>query len=328
MHDPVEQAAVAWALRHPLNPIDEAELEVWLARDRRHSGALLRALAGLSVIDHALTHQAPPAPAAAIGRSMVGVQSRRWLLTGMGAAAAAAVVGLIGQPWFAGERITTTRGEIRRLPLADGSVATIDTSSELRVAMESDSRRIALDKGQAWFQVAKDRKRPFIVDAGIAQARAVGTAFSVRRTDEGVQIAVTEGSVAVWASDASGTMTILDAGQFASFQPGEAAPATGTAPAAIERALAWRAGEIALENETLGSAVEQFNRYNRQQLVIVDKDLANERLVGLFQLGNPDVFAASLSSSLDIAVTTTPTEIRLARKKSRNPDGKTLALAL
>jgi transmembrane sensor len=319
MHDPVEQAAAAWALRHPLNAAEKAELEVWLASDRRHSGALLRAMAGLSVIDQALAPQTSPTPAIRVDAPMANAPSRRWLLTGMGAAAAAAVVGLVGRPWLFGERVTTTRGEIRRLPLADGSVATIDTSSELRVAMVSDSRRIALDKGQAWFQVAKDRKRPFIVDAGIAQARAVGTAFSVRRTDEGVQIAVTEGSVAVWASDASGTMMILDAGQFANFRPGETAPATGTAPAAIERALAWRAGEIALENETLGSAVEQFNRYNRQQLVIVDKSLAGERLVGLFQIDSPGVFAATLASSLDIAVTTTPAEIRLARKKIPQP---------
>ncbi|MCW4460240.1 FecR domain-containing protein [Sphingomonas sp. BT-65] len=317
MPDHVEEAAAAWALRHPLDAAGRAELEAWLAQDRRHAGALLRAQAGLSVIDHAVARDAPidveggmpsnPAP------------TRRWLLAGVGGAMAAGIAAIVAWPHLMVERVTTARGEIRRLPLADGSVATIDTSSVLRVAMADDSRRIALQEGQAWFQVAKDRKRPFVVDAGIAQVRAVGTAFSVRRAGNGVRVAVTEGRVAAWATDSGGTMTILEAGQYATFRPGAAGPEVVTAPAAIERSLAWRSGEIALENETLGSAVEQFNRYNQQQLVIVDGDLAGARLVGLFRIDRPGDFAATLSASLDVTATTTPAEIRLVRKKNPQP---------
>jgi transmembrane sensor len=312
MHDPVEHEAAAWALRHPIGPAEQGEFEAWLVRDRRHPGALLRAQAALSVIDRAL---APEAPASTIAAPVVVTRTRRWILGGVGSAVAAAMAGIVAWPRFIGESVATARGEIRRLPLADGSVATIDTSSELRIVLASDSRRIDLNKGQVWFQVAKDRRRPFIVDAGVAQVRALGTAFSVNRTEEGVQVSITEGTVAVWASDGGGTMTILKAGQYATFLPGALTPKTGTAPAAIERSLAWRAGEISLENETLGSAVSQFNRYNRQQLVVLDADLANERLVGLFQIDSPEVFAATLTTSIDVAVTTTPAEIRLSRKK-------------
>ncbi|NYF31607.1 FecR domain-containing protein [Sphingopyxis sp. JAI108] len=316
MRDHAEETAAAWALRHPLDAAERAELDAWLAQDHRHAGALLRAQAGLSVIDRAVTGGAPidsayaPPPAA---------PTRRWLLAGAAGAMAAGIAGIVAWPHLMVERVTTARGEIRRLPLADGSVATIDTSSSLRVAMVDDSRRIALQEGQAWFQVAKDRKRPFVVDAGIAQVRAVGTAFSVSRTNSGVRVAVTEGSVAAWPTDSGGTMTILEAGQYAIFRPGAAAPEVATEPAAIERSLAWRSGEISLENETLGSAVEQFNRYNRQQLVIADPDLAGQRLVGLFQIDRPADFAATLAASLDVAVTTTPAEIRLARKKNPLP---------
>ncbi|WP_447726140.1 FecR family protein [Sphingomonas koreensis] len=317
MPDRVEETAAAWALRHPLDAAGRAELEAWLAQDRRHAGALLRAQAGLSVIERAVAGDAstdiagamPPSPA----------PTRRWLLVGAGGTMAAAIAGIVAWPQLMVERVTTARGEIRRLPLADGSVATIDTSSVLRVAIADDSRRIALQEGQAWFQVAKDRKRPFVVDAGIAQVRAVGTAFSVRRTGNGVRVAVTEGRVAAWATDSGGTMTILEAGQVATFRPGATSPQIATAPAAIERSLAWRSGEISLENETLGSAVEQFNRYNQQQLVIVDGDLAGARLVGLFRIDRPADFAATLSASLDVAVITTPGEIRLARKKHSQP---------
>jgi len=316
MHDPAEHAAADWALRHPLAAAEQDELDAWLARDPRHAGALLRAMAGLSAIDRALAPEKTPVPVAV---PAAPATTRRWLLAGLGSAAAAAVVGIVGWPRMMGDRFVTAHGEIRRLPLADGSVATIDTSSELRVVLASDSRRIALNKGQVWFQVAKDRKRPFIVDAGIAQVRAVGTAFSVHRTDSGVQVAVTEGSVAVWASDGGGIMNILDAGQYATFLPGALTPKTGTAPAAIERSLAWRGGEIALENESLGSAVAQFNRYNQQRLVILDPELADERLVGLFQIDRPADFAATLTASLGVEATTTPAEIRLSRKKIAQP---------
>ncbi|MGN8001307.1 FecR family protein [Sphingomonas sp. 22176] len=310
MSDRVEQAAAEWALRHPLDRAGEAEIKAWLAEDPRHAGALLRAMAGLSLVDQAV---AAPADRAALAHS--SPPARRRFLAGAGAALAASVTGLFGWQYWRAQHVETARGEIRRLPLADGSVAMINTDSALSVALERNIRRVSLDHGQAWFQVAKDRARPFVVDAGIALVRAVGTAFSVERRDQGVEIAVTEGTVAVWAADASGAMTIIEAGQFARFHAGAAAPVVGTAPAAITRALAWRSGEIALENETVSNAVGQFNRYNRQQLVIEDQDLARERLIGLFQIDKPGDFAATLATSFGAQVTITPQEIRIARKK-------------
>lgn len=312
MPAPADEAAV-WALRHPLDEAGQRALDAWLARDPRHAGALLRAMAGLSVIDRVIAtadEPQPVRPPAAIG------QRRRGLLIGMTGAIAASVAGLLGWRQLAGDQVTTARGEIRRLPLADGSIATIDSDSALRVVLASEQRRIALDHGQAWFQVAKDRSRPFVVDAGIAQARAVGTAFSVERRDDGVEVAVTEGVVAVWPSAAGGTMTILHAGQYARFRSPDAPPDTGTAPAAIERALAWRGGEIALENETVAAAVARFNRYNHRQLIVGDAALGRERLVGLFQIDRPEDFATSLATSLDVAVTSGPDKIRLDRKKA------------
>lgn len=300
--------AAAWALRQPLAPEEQAALEHWLALDPRHPGALLRAMAGLSLVDTAIMPE--------MDDRIRVTWARRRIIAGMAGALVASVAGVIGWRGFTAERVSTARGEIRRLPLSDGSVATIDTDSALSFAFAGDSRRISLDHGQAWFQVAKDRTRPFLVDAGIAQARAIGTAFSVERREDGVDVAVTEGVVAVWPSNARGEVTILEAGQFAQFRPGATAPTTGTAPAAIARTLAWRSGEIVLENETVASAVARFNRYNRQQLVLVDPTIGDERLIGLFQINRPEVFAATLAATLDVTATIAPDEIRLAKKTS------------
>lgn len=320
MQDRIEQQAAEWAVRHPLRRDEQAQLDDWLSQDERHGGALLRAMAGLSAIEAALAKEVDtdkPVHAEVAYRP-----TRRWLLGGgIGLTAAAAASVLLGWPRLIGQHITTARGEIRRLPLADGSVATINSDSDLRIMLAGDSRRIDLERGQAWFQVAKDRTRPFVVDAGIAQARAVGTAFSVVRGKDGVQIAVTEGVVAVWPSDSSGMMTILEAGQFANFTMAGAAPTVGSAPGEIERALAWRNGEIALENDTLAEAIASFNRYNQKQIVLTDQSLAKEKLVGLFRLDKPENFASMLGESLDIDVSVTSDEIRLTRKNKINDDG-------
>lgn len=314
MRERIEQEAAEWAVRHPLSRDEQARLEDWLVQDERHGGALLRAMAGLSAIETELGAVGATTP---VEIETVHRPTRRWLLGGgLGLSAAAAASGVLAWGWLSGERITTERGEIRRLPLADGSIATINSDSDLRIVLASNNRLVELDHGQAWFQVAKDRTRPFIVDAGIAQARAVGTAFSVIRGKDGVQVAVTEGTVAVWPSASSGMMTILEAGQFANFKTGGVAPIVGSAPGEIERALAWRNGEIALENDTLAEAIAAFNRYNQQQIVLSDPSLAQEKLVGLFKLDKPENFASMLDASLDIDVSVTPEMIRLSRKKS------------
>ena len=323
MQESIEQAAAAWALRHPLDEAGRVELEGWLAADPRREGALLRAMAALSVIEGAVEQahgrdkdesRYPSSPA--IPTIPIPWPTRRRMLIGAGSGIAASAVGLLAWPYLAGERVTTAQGEIRRLPLADGSVATINTDSALRVVFAENSRQIALDRGQAWFQVVKDIKRPFIVDAGIAQVRAVGTAFSVHRTGDGVQVTVTDGVVAVWPSKATGAMAILEAGQFANFRADAQQPETGTAPAEIERSLAWRSGQISLENETLGYAVAQFNRYNHRKLIVGDADLEAERLIGLFNIDRPEDFAATLEASLNVDVKVSPTEIHLSRRNS------------
>ncbi|MBB5712537.1 FecR family protein [Sphingomonas xinjiangensis] len=294
-------------------------MDAWLRRDPRHAGALLRAMAGLSAVERALTSDMSERSTRS---SLPARPNRRRVIAAAGGAIAATVAGTFGWQRLGGRYVTTSRGEIRRLPLEDGSIATINTGSELRISLNPAGRRIELARGQAWFQVAKDRTRPFIVDAGIAQARAIGTAFSVVRGEDGVQVAVTEGTVAVWPSGSDGLMAILKAGQFANFRAPAAAPVVGSAPDEIERALAWRNGEISLENETLSHAIEQFNRYNSQRLVLTDPSLADERLVGLFKIDKPEDFATMLSTSLDVEVTVSPAEIRIARKIDAPADGK------
>ncbi|MFV0623494.1 FecR family protein [Sphingomonas sp. ac-8] len=311
MTDAIEDAAARWAVRHPLSPEDADKMDAWLKQDRRHAGALLRARAGLSRINDGLVSARRDAGMPGAQRVTI---DRRWMLAGAGGAIAATIAAVVGVRIPGEERIATAHGEIRRLPLEDGSEAVVDSDTDLRIAMSEGARRIKLREGQAFFRVAKDRKRPFTVEVEGVEARAIGTAFSVSRTPDEVRVQVTEGVVETWANETSTSSKLLYAGQFAIFRKSDAAPVIGSAPDRIEQSLAWRDGEIWLENDTLAYAVQQFNRYNRRQLVLGEESLANERLVGVFKLSRPELFADVLAESLEVAVSTKDRQITLFRK--------------
>src|SRR3546814_12936140 len=111
--------------------------------------------------------------------------------------AAARVLGITGLGFLAmpGQQIQAAIGEIRRVPLSDGSLAAVNTQTTLDVTMKPEVRQVALKDGEAWFQVAKDRARPFVVEIGDVRVLAVGTDFAVNRTAAGGNVRVTGGVV-------------------------------------------------------------------------------------------------------------------------------------
>ncbi|MBY8821551.1 FecR family protein [Sphingomonas colocasiae] len=315
----IEDEAADWLARidrHGRTPELQAELEHWLAGDTRRRGALLQAEAAWNLLvgDFPVLERedgGAPAPIAS------GMFSRRRLIVSGGAAALAASVAggvlLIGR----GEDYDTAIGEIRRVPLADGSVATINSDSRLSVALEAERRIVRLNEGEAWFQVAHDKARPFIAEAGRIRVRAVGTAFAVRRREDGkgsvggAEILVTEGVVEAWADGAEGQAIRLTAGQRAFVADNAAVTGRADAPAEVTRALAWRAGQIDLAGESLAHALAEFNRYNGVKLVLTDRALANEPLYGVFRVDDPQGFADALHRGFDVPVKVEGNEIRI-----------------
>jgi transmembrane sensor len=297
----VDDDAAGWAMRLGDGGAVPG-LENWLAGDPRRSGALLRAQAALSLLDRARALE----PAGALAST--GISRRAWLaLAGGGglAAAGVAAVAVLGR----GERYVTALGEIRRVPLKDGSVIDINTDTALAVAWNGRARDVVLEAGEAWFQVAKDARRPFMVSAGGARFRAVGTAFSVRRLGaDHTEMLVTEGVVEAWRKD--GRKVRVGAGQRLLLGPGLAGEAVD-APAQIERALAWRSGQISLEGLTLSEAAAEFNRYNRRRLIVENPHLAGRQFVGLFRVDEPQSFATAVAAASGAKLTQNEAEIRL-----------------
>ncbi len=297
----VEAEAVAFALRLERDgqtPVLEAELQAWLDGDSRRRGALLQAEAALMLMAEAAPAPAPQALAP--GRT-VRVDRRQVAA----AAAAVAVSGGVGA-WALmraqGRRYDTDIGEIRRVPLADGSTVAINTQSAVTVSLDDRLRHVRLRRGEAWFQVAKDSARPFVVEAGAVRVRAVGTAFSVRELPDRVEVLVTEGVVEAWRQGDTGHRLQVGAGRMAVI--GEQGPALQPVndPTVVDRSLAWRDGKIDLAGETLQAAAEEFNRYNTRKVVVDDPTLAKAPLYGVFRADDPEGFAEAVAQSLGARV--------------------------
>lgn len=276
---------------------DEERLQRWLAEDVRHAGALLQAEAAWMTLDHDRHAERLLKSPRPVHR---GLMPRRRFLAAGGAAIAASVAAGFGFI-FRGSTYETAKGEMIRMPLADGSVAAINTDSKLLVQLEQARRLIRLTRGEAWFQVAKDHTRPFIVEAGGATVVAVGTAFSVRRNGGSVDVLVTEGVVRASSGGKDGVDLFLSAGERATLRQAILRRVPST-PSSVDQTLAWRDGKIDLSGEKLRDAIAEFNRYNERQILLGDLSIGDERLDGLFRTDDVEGFAEAVHNALGVPV--------------------------
>lgn len=308
--DAIDDAASDWAARldRGLTGDEQRALETWLGGDTRRVGALARARA---LWCHAA--QAMGAPAATPrSRAAPSRLTRRSMLVGGLAAATAASVLLVTR-W--GDRTVLLEsgvGEVRRITLEDGSAVTLGPGTRIRRRFDAAQRLIELITGDAFFEVAQDARRPFIVTAGLLTLRAVGTAFGVRAIETlPVSVIVAHGRVAV--RGAGGGSRLLGPDMRLDMGASASPHIVRLEPDALQRALAWREGMLAFEGETLGAVVRQFDRYGRVRIEVADPALAREPITGLFAANDPRGFARAIAASLDARVVSEGDSIRLYR---------------
>ncbi len=208
----------------------------------------------------------------------------------------------------------TAIGDLRTVPLSDGSSAMLSSDSQMQVALSRAERRIDLDRGEAFFEVSKDPKRPFVVSAASRQVVAVGTRFSVRRDGANLRVVVTEGTVRLesGASTASGKTptTLLQAGSVALATPQGLLVRTGTVEEA-ERQLDWRGGYLTFRDTSLQEAAAEFNRYNPRKIVVADAEAGAMRVGGNFRWSNTEAFVRLLEQGFPIRAEQHPDQIVL-----------------
>lgn len=331
----IDAAASEWAIRvdhAPLSPDAQAALDGWLGADIRRRGAFARAQA---MLEHARRAKAlgpdfdpdgylaahgavAAADAPAVHRDgPIEPERRRFLRWGGSAAAAVVLAGVA--TWFgfdgSSEAYATTRGEVRLVPLNDGSQMTLNTATRAQVRFSQRERQVELASGEALFDVAKDAGRPFVVVAGDMTVRAIGTSFTVRRLPgQGVQVLVREGVVELRPRSGNGAATKLVAANTRAVTTGDAAiRVSDVPPAEVGRALAWREGMLSFEDATLASAADEFARYSDRRISFADPLLGNETITGLYSANNPRGFARAAALSLGLEVQETADGIQLRR---------------
>ena len=307
LHD----TAAAWVARldrGTLSPDEQRRLDVWLAEHPRNMGAYVRAQAAWH-----LTGRSEIA-GAALDRPRT-TDRRRVLAWGAGTIAASLAAIALGVRSLVPRHFSTELGEVAQRSLSDGSVVALDTASAITEKFDPSERAVHLERGQAFFDVAKNPDRPFVVAASPIRVKAVGTAFIVRRYEGGAEVVVTEGVVAAWNSAAPDHTLTLAAGHCARLQDQTAAPAQPEAMSVeqINRKGAWRTGQIILSGETLAYAASEFNRYNREKIEIADAALARKTLVGGFRSSDPHGFAAVIAMVLHAKVQESGNTIILSR---------------
>ena len=187
----------------------------------------------------------------------------------------------------------TGRGERRIVTLSDGSRLSLDSDSEVTVRYADHRRDLHLIKGQARFDVAHDRTRPFSVVAGNQRVIATGTAFNIDMAGPQILVTLIEGHVVVLTEN-GGEANVAQAGRI-ELQAGQQLAASAHAPAriipaSIPRVTAWTAGQLIFDNEPLASVVDRINRYSDTQIFISDPAIGDLKISGVFNAGDAGNF--------------------------------------
>ncbi len=328
----IEHAAAEWLVRRDsgFTPDEQDEFFSWLAADPRHGEWLAihqETRRSLQLLGQwRPEHGTVPNPDLLAPSAPTQAKRNRWFSTlapwSLAAAAAIAFVAWIVRPGDAlpnppeAAPLTYRTGAFDRLKvdLADGSHLELNNETTLVVDLTAQERNVRLVTGEAHFTVAKDHARPFVVQAGPAFVRAVGTRFNISVLPDAADVLVDEGKVRVSRRRLSDTpldmqpspaAPLVTAGQRIRMGSADVIPDVMAASARdVSRILDWRVPKLTFNERRLAEAVAIFNRYAKEnatgpvrEIVIADPELADLAVDGTFRADNMDDFVWMLEQS-------------------------------
>lgn len=310
--------------REDATAADRTEFARWLTesavRQRAHADmaagleALTLAAAEPAVFDEALAPALAGATDAVAGTDNVVTlprrPSRRPAWRRIAAVAAALLLFVVAGAALlpSGSRYTevaTAIGAIRKLDLADGSTIHMNTNTRLAYEVGPDERRVRIDSGEAYFEVARDPERPFVVAVGDHTITVVGTAFDVRLSDGQVRLAVTEGVTRI---EPAGTLARLLGTEKRDVRAGTAALFGDGAPVRLEQikpsagAGGWRTGRLVYRDRPLAEILADVGRYLHSELKLSDARRGADRFTMVLQVGDEAVMLERMGQLLPITL--------------------------
>lgn len=317
----IDEEAAAWVWRMDSDSVSAANREAfntWLRRDSRHRRAyedLTDVWSGLNGLAEAKREEKIATFTRTSSHSRPASRNLWWT-----AAAAAMVLGVAVAAWMRMgselQTLATAVGQQRSVTLADGSVVTLNTNTIVETHLQRGVREITLRQGEAHFQVAHDRSRPFLVHAGDTVVQAVGTQFEVRlRNDQHVDVVVNEGRVEVRSEVAaepasSGHLAratprshvhTLDAGQQLS-PAGNDYSVVPVSTYRLSSVLAWRDGAVVFDGESLSDAIAEISRYTDTRIMVNDPQVAALKVGGRYRTGDVQAFFDALQTAFPVSI--------------------------
>ena len=194
--------------------------------------------------------------------------------------------------------------KIQEVELSEGSIVTVNTNSKLSYPkkFQKDKREVALS-GEAYFEVAKDTERPFIINAGKINVEVLGTSFNVKAyEDQGqIEVTVSSGKVAVYPDEKPYEKVILVKGQKAIFYKSSTR---------IEKTLneninfdSWKTREIIFENTPMPEVIRIINEIYKSDLMLVGTQLNDCPVTTTFNDQTLESVLKVLESTLDLKIT-------------------------
>ena len=302
--------AAKWAARSlsgEMTDEEKAALDEWLNADPRHQESFDAYIETALVATEAADASAEDALFEDLEQFAEKRRSRRrWLAAAPAIAASAAAAAIFFSVTMnsadSPSRYAALHGEMVEINLADGSLVTLNTDTEIDVRVDAQQRTVRLLKGEALFDITRDTKRPFVVASKRAQATVLGTRFNVYEKADETIISVLSGVVEV---DAAGSaemqqpVTLISGREVSVGGAGDRINVRDFDPDAV---ISWRRGLAYYENEPLAAVVEDLNRYFHRQLVIGDSELNDIPVTGSFDLKDQSaaVEALRLAFSLEV----------------------------
>ena len=209
---------------------------------------------------------------------------------------------------------STEAGELRTITLADSSEITLSAKSQISTRISETERSVDLISGEAFFDIAKDRQKPFFVTVNNVSVEVVGTQFNVQRVRDTVSVAVLEGVVNVFAEDglmAAIPDAVLTAGQKVVKASGQAFDAVINVP--NSDLGAWRMGRLIYTDIALADIVADAGRYFDGKIVLQSQDLADVKVTMTLRTDQVSELPQMLAKTLPLKVHTITDDIILLK---------------
>jgi transmembrane sensor len=302
----IRAEAAAWLARlraDDKSVADEKAFRIWLSRDPQHEAAF-----------EAVTEMWEIAGAAQTEPRLVASHSvtrRRAILASVSAMAAAGVYFSLRTGAYAAVYETAV-GEQKHVVLTDGTQVFLDTDTRIQTTFDSEMRLIALERGRCNFHVMADDKRPFVVDAAAQRIVAARSVFDVQREGDDVCVVLLQGATSVSGRQRTDPR-VLKAGERLMVRRN----GSRIDKPSLVALFAWQSGQAVFENDSLGEAIHEMNRYSEVKLAAVDPAVASMRISGVYRVGDNIAFARSVSTLLPVAVQYGAGQVRFVVDQAR-----------